>query len=155
MTTFRIVLIALAVFVLGIQLVPVNRTNPPVRGEVEAPPEVMRVIEESCYDCHSNQVRWPWYAYVAPVSWLVVHDVNEGREHLNFSGWGSYDAEERAEKLEEIWEEVEEGEMPLDKYLWIHREARLTDADRDALYAWTRGGPPDTSQAITDEVDQR
>ena len=150
MTKFRIFLVALAVLLLGIQLVPVDRSNPPVQGEIEAPAEVMSVIEESCYDCHSNEVRWPWYAHVAPASWLVAHDVEEGREHLNFSAWSQYDAEERAEKLEEIWEEVEDGKMPLDKYLWLHSDARLTDADRETLRAWVHASEPSVPEEQTD-----
>jgi hypothetical protein len=145
MSKFRIFLVALAVLLLGIQLVPVNRSNPPVQGEINAPTDVMTVLEESCYDCHSHETVWPWYAYVAPVSWLVAHDVEEGREHLNFSAWTSYDADERADKLEEIWEEVEEGEMPLGKYVRLHRDAALTDADRNILESWTHAVPADTN----------
>ena len=144
MSRFRIVLVALAVLLLGIQLVPVNRSNPPVQGELDAPADVMAVVEESCYDCHSNETTWPWYAYVAPVSWLVAHDVEEGREHLNFSAWTSYDADERADKLEEIWDEVEEGKMPLGKYVRLHGEAALTDADLEVLRAWTHAVRADT-----------
>jgi len=71
-----------AVFVL-IQFIPVARTNPPVEGEISASPEVMSILRRACYDCHSNETRWPWYSKIAPVSWLSVKDVNEGREHLN------------------------------------------------------------------------
>ncbi len=74
------------VFVLALaQLVPLDRTNPPVDGEAPASGEVREVLRRSCYDCHSHETRWPWYAHVAPVSWWVVHDVHEAREHLNFS----------------------------------------------------------------------
>jgi Haem-binding domain len=121
------------------QLIPVTRTNPPVEAEVEAPEEVLRILRNSCYDCHSHESRWPWYAHVAPVSWLVAHDVNEAREQLNFSTWDAYGAKERADHLEEIWEEVDEGEMPLWFYLPLHPEARLSDADKNALRAWTLG----------------
>ena len=123
------------------QLVPVRRTNPPVGAQVPAPGEVRRILERSCYDCHSHETRWPWYAYVAPVSWLIVHDVNEAREHLNFSTWDAYDANERVEKLEEAWKEVDEGEMPLWFYLPLHSEARLSDGDKRALRAWALGSP--------------
>jgi hypothetical protein len=108
-----------------------------VEQEVDAPPQVRTVLEESCYDCHSHATRWPWYAWVAPASWLVAYDVTQGREHLNFSTWGRYDPEEREENLEEIAEMVEEGEMPLWYYLPLHPDARLTDADLAALRAWT------------------
>ena len=142
MSKLRVVLIVVAVAVIAIQLVPVDRSNPPVTGEVEAPAAVVEVLRTSCYDCHSNETRWPWYAYVAPVSWLVAEDVEHGREHVNFSTWTQDDAEEQAEHLEEIWEEVEEGEMPLKKYLLLHGDARLTDAGRDVLRSWTAAAAP-------------
>ncbi len=88
----------LAVFV-AIQLVPVQRTNPPfdpaiaLERSVALPSNVRAILDRSCKDCHSNETRWPGYGYVAPASWLLVRDVNEGREHLNFSEWGLQDAE--------------------------------------------------------------
>jgi hypothetical protein len=121
------------------QLIPVERTNPPVREEVPAGEAVRAVLRRSCYDCHSNESRWPWYAHVAPVSWLVVHDVNEAREHMNFSTWDAYDAKERRKHLEEIWEEVEEGEMPLWFYVPLHPEARLGDEEKSLLRSWAVG----------------
>ncbi len=124
----------------AIQLVPVDRSNPPVETEIDAPPDVHAILERSCYDCHSNQTRWPWYARVAPISWLVAHDVEEGREHLNFSEWNRLDGEERAELIEEVWEEVEEGEMPLWFYLPLHPEARLSPGDMETLRDWARNG---------------
>ncbi|UCF40387.1 MAG: heme-binding domain-containing protein [Gemmatimonadota bacterium] len=123
-----------------IQLWPVERANPPVTAEIAAPPEVMEVLRVACYDCHSNETRWPWYGYVAPVSWLVAHDVNEAREELNFSEWGLLSAEDAAELREEVWEEVEEGEMPLRKYVWLHPEARLSREQRQVLQMWSGAG---------------
>jgi hypothetical protein len=111
------------------QLVPVSRENPPVEEELAAPPALRAVLERSCYDCHSNETRWPWYSRVAPVSWLVAHDVNHAREHLNFSTWNAYDEKERRENLEEALEEVEEGNMPLPPYLWLHSAAALSEGD--------------------------
>jgi len=136
----RWAMLGLAAAFVAIQLVPVERRNPPVETEVDAPPEVMTVLRGSCYDCHSNESRWPWYAYVAPASWLVADDVQHARGHLNFSTWNRYDAEERADLREEAWEEVAEGEMPLPLYRLAHPRARLTDADRAALRAWAHGG---------------
>jgi hypothetical protein len=124
----------------AIQFVPVDTTNPPVETEVPAPAEVATILERSCYDCHSNRSRWPWYSRVAPVSWLVAHDVAEAREHLNFSEWNRLDAKDQAKALEEIWEEVEEGEMPLWFYLPLHPEARLSPGDLERLRGWTGGG---------------
>ena len=132
----RRLLLGSAALFAAAQLVPVSRTNPPVEQVVDAPPEVRRIFERSCYDCHSHETRWPWYAYVAPVSFLVHHDVVEAREHMNFSRWGSYDAAQRNDLFEEIAEEVREREMPLQIYLSLHAEAHLTNDERRILTDW-------------------
>jgi hypothetical protein len=130
---------ALGVALVAIQLVPTARAeNPVVEEEVVAPAEVMDVLRRSCYDCHSNETRWPWYTAVAPAKWLVHHDVLEGREHLNFSTWNRYDAEERAEKLEELVEEVDEGKMPPWFYTPLHPGSGISEADRAVLAGWAR-----------------
>jgi len=135
------VLLALVGFALA-QLVPVERSNPPVEEEVPAPAPVRKILRRSCYDCHSNETRWPWYARVAPVSWLVAYDVSEARGHMNFSTWNRYDARKRAKHLEEIWEEVEAGDMPLPYYLPLHPDAQLSREDRAAIHAWSEAGSP-------------
>lgn len=131
----RIVLV-LAVLFLAIQLVPVDRENPPVTGKLEAPPDVQALLERSCYDCHSNETKWPWYSYVAPVSWLVAHDVKEGREHLNLSTWTSLSANKRAGVADEMAEEVEQGKMPMAIYVRMHSEAKIGPADKALLRRW-------------------
>ncbi len=133
----RRTLVALGVLFVAIQLVPVDRANPPVEEEVPATTEVRAVLRRACYDCHSHESTWPWYGYVAPVSWLVARDIDEAREHLNFSAWNRLSAEDRAEAFEEAWEEVESGEMPLWFYLPLHPEAKLTAEDRALLRAWS------------------
>jgi hypothetical protein len=122
---------------LAIQLVPVDRSNPPVTADLDAPPAVDAVLRASCYDCHSNETRWPWYSRVAPVSWLVAHDVEEARDRLNFSLWGTYEGKRQQRLAEKIWEEVEAREMPLGIYLLAHADARLSDDDRAVLAAWS------------------
>jgi hypothetical protein len=109
-----------------------------VTEEVAAPAEVRAVLERACWDCHSNQTRWPWYAHLAPVSWLVAHDVDEGRDELNFSTWDAYPAKKRAKKLEELIEVIEEDEMPLWYYVLLHPDARLAPPDRERLIGWAR-----------------
>jgi hypothetical protein len=142
MTRSRLALIALGVLV-AIQWIPLPRTNPPVEGALQAPPAVQAILDRSCADCHSHATKWPWYAYVAPVSWLVVYDTHEGREHLNFSKWDSYPPKRQAKEIREMWKEVDEGEMPTAPYLWMHPDARLSDADKATLRAWSEanGGP--------------
>jgi hypothetical protein len=121
---------ALSVFVL-IQLVPFGRDheNPPVRQEPAwASPETRALAKRACFDCHSNETVWPWYAWVAPASWLVTNDVRGGRHHLNFSEW------DRPQKdADEAVEAVREGFMPLPIYLPLHPEADLSDAEKKQL----------------------
>jgi hypothetical protein len=126
----------IGVVLVAIQLVPVARTNPPVEASVEGPPEVTAILRRACFDCHSNETVWPPQAYVAPVSWLVAHDVKEGREELNFSRWGPAQAKRTAKELPE---EVEKKDMPPLLYLIVHPGATLSAADRAALTAWARG----------------
>lgn len=131
-TVGRVILVLL----LASQLVPVDRSNPPGMSEIPAPAALLAVLERSCYDCHSHETVWPWYGYVAPVSWLLAYDVAEAREHMNFSTWSRYDTEEREELIEEIFDVVEGEEMPLWYYLLLHDDARLDERDRETLLAW-------------------
>ena len=117
-------LIAAPVLAFGIQLIPVERTNPPVVADFDGPVEVAQILRGSCYDCHSNETSWPWYSYVAPVSWLVAHDVEEARDELNFSDWPQFAHDDHVVK--KISEEVTEGEMPLPIYLITHPEAKIS-----------------------------
>jgi mono/diheme cytochrome c family protein len=117
--------------VVAMQLVPYGRdhTNP-ASGKEPAwdSPQTRELVVRACYDCHSNETRWPWYSNVAPVSWLLQHHVNEGREHLNFTEW-----DKPQKHAHEAAHEVEEGEMPMWSYLLLHGEADLPDADKQAL----------------------
>jgi hypothetical protein len=134
-----IVVIVLVVAFVAIQFVPVERTNPAVTAALVAPEPVAGILKRSCYDCHSNETRWPWYAHVAPVSWLVADDVVKGRKELNLSAWGEYSKAKQASKAESIAEEVEEGRMPLPKYVRIHGDAKLSAEDVKAIREWADG----------------
>jgi hypothetical protein len=156
----RIALIVLAVVVVLIQFIPVERTNPLEPAPLEAPADVLAVLEQSCFDCHSHRTRWPWYAWVAPVSWFITHDVEEGRQHLDFSNWGGLPTAKRDHLRKDIWEEVSEGEMPLETYTWLHRDAALTAADLAVLRRWTGGEAAATEGAAgagdeTSDVEDR
>jgi hypothetical protein len=116
-----------------IQLVPYGHAheNPKVTKEPAwDAPRTRELAVRACFDCHSHETKWPWYANVAPMSWFVAHHVDEGREHLNFSTWDrpSKDADECSEAVSDGW-------MPLDSYLWVHPEARLGDAEKADLAA--------------------
>ena len=131
----------LVVVLVAMQFKTIDRTNPPVEAELSASPEVMELLRRACYDCHSNDTVWPWYSYIAPASWLIEHDVEEAREHLNFSEWRSWEPGKQDHKREECWEEVEEGEMPLWFYTPLHWDASLSEGDLAVLKAWATAPP--------------
>ncbi len=134
----RKVIIVLVILFLALQLYPVDRTNPEVVADIIAPEEVKSILRRACYDCHSNETKWIWYSYIAPISILIERDVRLGRERLNFSEWGEdYDEEDTPEMfLDECWESIESGEMPLWFYLPTHPEAVLTEKDLEILRTW-------------------
>lgn len=136
----KIIAAVLIVAFIGIQFIPVERTNPPVTGEIDAAAEVKEIFMRSCYDCHSNETVWPWYSYIAPGSWLLADDVGDGRAGLNFSEWSGYDDASKQKKIKETWKEVKEGEMPQGFYVVIHPEAKLSDADKEIIRKWSEGG---------------
>lgn len=103
----------------------------------QVPKEVASLLRNSCYDCHSNETKYPWYAGVAPVSWLVYRDVREGRKELNFSVWSALRLSQKAKMLTKIEREVSEGEMPMFIYPLMHGHARLSQADRKLISNWT------------------
>ncbi|TFV97277.1 cytochrome C [Algoriphagus kandeliae] len=134
--------IGLLIVLIAIQLVPnelpsVKSENP---ADIHESPwmeeEISIVIKKACYDCHSNQTNYPWYSHVAPFSWLVAKDIREGREELNFSEWENYDPLDQLAILDDIYGEVEEEEMPLPIYTWVHWDAKLEDSERKALMEW-------------------
>ncbi len=131
-----IILLSIIILIIVIQFIPVKKDNPPAFSDFEGPENIKAILKRSCYDCHSNLTRWPWYSQIAPISWLISDDVHEGREHLNFSKWDSYSSKKQANKIEEIWEHVEKGEMPIKAYLYLHSKARLSAADKEALKNW-------------------
>lgn len=135
---------------LGIQAIPYGHRhlNPPVRGEPPWDSPATRALAvRGCFDCHSNQTVWPWYASVAPASWLVQHDVDAGRKHLNFSEW-----DQPQRHAHHATEEVHDGGMPPWWYPWD----RLSRADRDALargLASTIGPAPEGQDHHDDDDD--
>jgi hypothetical protein len=115
---------------------PVTDPDKDIFAHTEAPESVAQLIKTACYDCHSNQVNYPWYAYISPASWWLSNHVKEGREELNFSEWGDYPTDRKDHKLEEGIEVIEGEIMPLPSYTWLHRDANFTDAERAELVDW-------------------
>lgn len=132
-------ILMIVVILLGVmQFVPVDLSNPPERGELAASAPVQAALRRACYDCHSNETVWPWYARIAPASFLVARDVKEGRREVNFSTWEKYDEKRRARKLREIAKEVQNGSMPPGYYVPLHPEAKLSATDRDLIVKWAQ-----------------
>jgi hypothetical protein len=141
------ILLWIAVAFAAIQLVPFghSHTNPAVTKETAWDSTgTSDLVRRACYDCHSNQTVWPWYSNIAPVSWLVQRDVNEGRRHLNFSEW-----QQPGRHAKDVAEQVKEGEMPPWFYRPMHPAARLTDEEKLALMAGAEKslGPQDMQPA--------
>jgi hypothetical protein len=122
------------------QLANPSRKNPPVIQDFMAtnppPPEIAGWLRAACYDCHSYETRWPWYSRIAPISWLIASDVQEGRRHLNLSNWPVNRPDQAVRRLDDMSEEIDYREMPPAKYTAIHADARLTDAQRRQLTNW-------------------
>ena len=138
---FLFLSLLIGIFLL-LQLVPYgrNHTNPTVVAEPTwDSPETRALAVRTCFDCHSNETVWPWYSNIAPVSWLVQRDVDEGREKLNFSEWLVYVENEEGEDEEKEyeWDDIEDvirsGEMPMPIYLIQHPEAKLSAAEKEQL----------------------
>lgn len=152
----RSLLIIIGILVV-MQVVRPARTNPVsnprehIQAVLPVHPEVAAIFTRSCNDCHSNNTVWPWYSNVAPVSWLVINDVREGRNDLNFSSWGAYDREKQQKLLHEICEQVKEGEMPGVSYTLMHSNARLSDTDRGTICGWTAGLAPGGAEREADD----
>ncbi|HEY3761433.1 MAG TPA: heme-binding domain-containing protein [Verrucomicrobiae bacterium] len=132
------VIAGLAIVFALMQLANPSRVNPPVTNPfpiTNAPPQVAAMLRAACYDCHSDETRWPWYSHIAPMSWQIANDVNEGRNNLNLSDWPT-DPMRAAKRMEAMSEEIDYHEMPLKKYTLIHADARLTDSQRQAMEDW-------------------
>ena len=139
----KIILWILFGIFIGIQLIPSNRpsNNPKQNYDFfaanQVPDSLGRIIRSACYNCHSQEVNYPWYAYVAPASWLVSRDVRMGRSHLDFSNWNDLEKKDKIKMASEIGEEVEDGSMPMPIYIFMHPEANLSNQQRQAIVDWT------------------
>ena len=130
-------LVLLAVFT-AIQFVPVSRSNPPVTGDIPAPPEIKTLLKNACYDCHSHESVWPSYSRVAPISWLIANDVKEGRGKMNVSKWSDYRPTKQGMLLDDAAEQIQQGEMPPFQYRLMHPAERLTEAQKQVLTHWMK-----------------
>lgn len=138
------ILLAFFAILLLIQFIPVEKNQAAVNQPNDifahhpASAEVQAIFKKACYDCHSNHTNYPWYANVQPLAWWINHHVEEGKGELNFSEFATYKPKKARHKLEEVAAEVDEHEMPLKSYTWIHAEAKLTNAERKLLMDWAK-----------------
>ena len=140
---FKILGVVLVVVVVALQVRQPDRTNPPVdpaqaiARHLAVPADVAAILDRACRDCHSNETRWPLYAYVAPISWEVAEHVANGRQEMNLSQWGTYDSDTAQDLLTVMCRQARSREMPLPVYTRLHSDARLSDEDIARLCAWT------------------
>lgn len=137
----RIMMILLLVFI-GIQFVPteLNTSNEILETDFTntfvVPEQIQNILEVSCYDCHSNNTKYPWYNKIQPIRWILEDHINEGKEELNFSEFGSYSKRRMKSKLKSIISQIDDNEMPLSSYTIIHRDAKLTDVEKQQVIEW-------------------
>lgn len=136
---FKKIALYTVILLVLIQLIRIDKTNKALTPEndfinlTKPDTEIAFILKTSCYDCHSNEVTYPWYTNIAPISWWIKHHINEGSEHLNFSEWGTYSAKKADHKLEECVEMVSEGEMPMWSYTLMHSNAKLDPIRKEKL----------------------
>lgn len=131
----------LSIFII-LQFIPVDIENPKTdkKLEIKASSKIMSIFKKSCYDCHSNEVKIPWYSKIAPVSFTISRHIDLGRKWLNFSIWETYTEEQKDKKLKEIYKAVYQA-MPLSSYTLIHKNAILTKDERNIIRDWTGKAP--------------
>ena len=130
------------IILVAIQFVPVNREIPKSDENndflvmTQAPEDVQILMRNACYDCHSNETNWPWYSHIAPISFVIVEHIVDGKDHLNFSNWSTYDFEDYPSILKHMKKEIERGGMPLAGYTLIHTDAKMTDERKALILNW-------------------
>lgn len=143
MKILKRVLLILAVIFVVIQFIrPVRNiagVNPAneVTAAITVPNDVQEILRTSCYDCHSNNTRYPWYVNIQPIGWFLDSHIKEGKRKMNFSEFGTYPLNRQYNKLDDIIENVSDGEMPLPSYLLIRTDAKLSNEQKKKLIDWT------------------
>jgi predicted transcriptional regulator YdeE len=134
------VLLAIAAFVVIQFFQPEKNIGEVTQNHIfrqeQLPENVKLTIQNACLDCHSNNTRYPFYDRIAPASWMVNKHINEGKKELNFSEWGEMDAYDKIKAIEDIRQELEQNTMPLKTYVVMHREAKLSEEQKTAMFSW-------------------
>lgn len=159
MKTVKKILLVILVAFIAIQLIQPARNQ---SGQVlstdiamayQIPDTVQTILKLACYDCHSNNTRYPWYTYVQPVGWLLANHIRDGKEELNFSEFGAYSNRRKQSKLKSIQSQVHDGEMPLSSYTLLHKKARLTDEQKQLIIDWAQKMKDSLEQASHNKKD--
>ena len=108
-------------------------------SETNLPDDVKMTLKQACFDCHSDVTKYPWYSNITPVNYWLADHIEEGKKELNFSNWSAYSIKRKDHKLEETIEMIEKGEMPLNSYTWLHRDAVLNETQMQAIKDWAQG----------------
>ena len=138
------ILIGIIILLVLIQFIQPSKNNGSAQSTtdiahaVQVPDTVMALLQHACYDCHSDSTRYPWYNHISPVNWWLRNHINEGKRHLNFTEFNTGTYKRRIRRLDETAEQVEKHEMPIGTYLWIHKDARLSDAQRKLIIDWAK-----------------
>lgn len=143
MKIFKRILLILLIALLAIQFVrPAKNESTDKSKHISTlyavPADVNTILTKACNDCHTNNTIYPWYAEVQPVTWWLDDHIKEGKSHLNFDEYSTYNLRRQYHKMEEVIEQVKEKEMPLNSYTWVHRDAKLTNDERVALTNWAQ-----------------
>ncbi len=139
----KILVIIVVGFIL-LQFFPINKNNPVATPKMDfltiknTPESTASLVRTGCYDCHSNESKYPWYSNVQPFGWFLKDHIDEARKELNFSTFATYDPKRQAHKLSEAAEQIEKGEMPLDSYVMIHSDAKFSAAQNEQLIKYFR-----------------
>ena len=142
MKIIKIIAIILLVGFVGIQFIPTPRNQSDSVPSTDfmlvnnVPENIQRKLQVSCYDCHSNNTKYPWYNKVQPVAWFLEDHIKEGKAELNFNEWDSLSTRRKTSKLRSIIKQIENGEMPLDSYTFIHRDAKFSEAEAEEIINW-------------------
>lgn len=140
------ILIGIIILLVVIQFIQPAKNNGAAQSAndithaVQVPDTVMALLKTACYDCHSDSTRYPWYNHISPVNWWLRNHINEGKRHLNYTEFNTGSYKRRMRRLDETAEQVDKHEMPISSYLWIHKDARLTDAQRKLIIDWAKSG---------------
>ena len=143
MSRIKKVILTLLILFVAIQFIQPARNNnngqvlaTDITKTIPVPDRILGILKNSCYDCHSNDTRYPWYSYIQPGAWWMAHHIKEGKQNLNFSEFGSYSSRKQQNKLRAIGKSIDDGSMPIKPYLIIHSDAKLTREQKVLIQDW-------------------